>query len=72
MRIDGMELTWWDENGGNSIDLEPYQMWAIHQILGMTITPTADGDYAVSFFDEATVLNRVKKAGILVEKNSRD
>ena len=65
--IEGVELTWWDENGENSLSLEPYQLWAIHQILGLQINPTADGGYQVSYFSERTVRERVRKAGILRE-----
>lgn len=66
--IEGVELTWWDENGGNSIPLEQWQLWAIHQILGLQIIRQDDGAYEISYFGEETVRNRVKKAGILVEK----
>lgn len=65
--INGVELTWWDENGGNSIELEPYQLWAIHQILGLQIVPNGNG-YDISYFGEETVRKRVEKAGILTEK----
>lgn len=65
--IEGVELTWWDENGGNSIPLEQWQLWAIHQILGLQIIKDAKG-YQISYFGEETVKNRIKKAGILVEK----
>ena len=66
-RIESVELTWWDEDGGNSITLEPYQLWAIHQILGLQIIPLPQGGYEVKHFSEQTVRERVKKAGILKE-----
>lgn len=65
--IEGVELTWWDENGGNSIELKPYQLWAIHQILGLQINALPNGDYQISYFSEKTVRERVRKAGILKE-----
>lgn len=65
--IENVELTWWDENGGNSITLEPYQLWAIHQILGLQIIPLAQGGYEIRHFSEKTVRERVKRAGILKE-----
>ena len=65
--IESVELTWWDENGGNSIELEPYQLWAIHQILGLQISPLPNGGYEIRHFSEKTVRERVKKAGILVD-----
>ena len=66
--IESVELTWWDEDGGRSIPLEPYQLWAIHQILGLQIVPRGNGSYDVSYFKEETVRKRVEKAGILVDK----
>lgn len=66
--ISGVELTWWDENGGNSMELKPYQLWAIHQILGLQINELPDGSYQVSYFSEKTVRERVEKAGVWIEK----
>ena len=65
--INGVELTWWDENGGNSIALEPYQLWAIHQILGLQIIQLPSGGYEIRHFSEKTVRERVAKAGVLAE-----
>ena len=65
--IESVELTWWDENGGSSIPLEPYQLWAIHQILGLQIIPHPNGGYEIRHFSEETVRERVRKAGVLAE-----
>lgn len=67
--IDSVELTWWDENGGNSLTLESYQLWAIHQILGLQIIPQNAGGYEISYFPEEVVRKRVERAGILAEKD---
>ncbi len=66
--IEGFELTWWDENGGNSIDLEDWQMFAIQQILGIEIIPQQDG-YEIRQFTKQVVAERLKKMGILKQKD---
>lgn len=61
------ELTWWDENGGNSIALEDWQMFAIQQVLGIEIIPDEQG-YQVRHFSKKVVIERLKKMGILKDK----
>ena len=71
--ITSVELTWWDnEENSFSLPLEPFQLWAIHQILGLQITEQPNGSFAVSHFSEETVRKRVKAAGILVEPEGVD
>ena len=66
--INSVELTWHDEADNQfSLPLEPFQLWAMHQILGLQITEQPDGSYAVSHFSEETVRKRVTAAGILVK-----
>lgn len=62
--IEGFELTWWDENGGNSIDLKDWQMFAIQQVLGIEIIPQQNG-YEIRQFTKQVVAKRLKKMGIL-------
>ena len=62
----GFELTWWDDNGGNSIALEDWQMFAIQQVLGLEIIPDKDG-YVVKHFTKHAVAERLNKMGILKE-----
>lgn len=66
--IEGFELTWWDENGGNSIDLEDWQMFAIQQVLGIEIIPQQNG-YEIRQFTKQVVAERLKKMGILKQKD---
>lgn len=66
--IEGFELTWWDENGGNSIDLEDWQMFAIQQVLGIEIIPKQNG-YEIRQFTKQVVAERLKKMGILKQKD---
>lgn len=66
--IEGFELTWWDENGGNSIDLEDWQMFAIQQVLGIEIIPQQNG-YEIRQFTKQVVAERLKKIGILKQKD---
>jgi len=64
--IEGFELTWWDEKGGSSIDLEDWQMFAIQQVLGLEIIPDRNGNgYQVNYFTRKTVAERLKKMGII-------
>jgi hypothetical protein len=66
--IEGFELTWWDENGGNSIDLEDWQIFAIQQVLGIEIIPQQNG-YEIRQFTKQVVAERLKKMGILKQKD---
>lgn len=62
-----LRLNWTDENNNvGEMQLEPYQVLAISQILGLEIKKTGE-NYQLLYFDKDTVFKRLSKMGILVK-----
>lgn len=62
-----LRLNWTDENNNvGEMQLEPYQILAISQILGLEIKKTGE-NYQLLYFDKDTVFKRLSKMGILVK-----
>lgn len=61
--VNSAELIIYGEKGMNSISIEPWQLFAIQQVLGLKIDE--DGTH---MFTEEFVFQRLKKMGILAER----
>ena len=55
-KIESVELTIWNDNGDSlSIDLEPWQVVAVVQILGLHIQPKGGNAYDISMLGQKGV-----------------
>lgn len=63
--IESVSLNLWNENGDCiECDLEPFQVKALVQILGLKITPRNDGGFDIASNGPKTISNILKKLGV--------
>lgn len=66
MLSDKLELIYWSDDGdGATLPLEEWQFQAMVQVLGLSVTEDEMG-LKMSSFSKKTVIERLRKMGILV------